>query len=289
MIKRSKRFGMMTILLFILFVFTGCASKFDVSGYTDTYWSTDGIDYTTGGYVLEIYIPEENSEIAVLDFGMYGAYPNDSVAIISQEVKLSDITSNKIALAFDEDGWGHCGEITFTLNETEILFEISDVELNESGFDGGWGLYNTSGVLVNNPFAYDNLYYEPDLSTASGILASLGMTEEEFKASCAAISYPYDVDYKYSELIKNPNNYVGSFFYDKMFKVHKEIGITGDGYRCYLYDAPYCHAIAIDYRDDVYSPTITGGFEGFYMIFEGLQNLEGTDYAIFDLIAIDEE
>ena len=68
-------------------------------------------------------------------------------------------------------------------------------------------------------------------------------------------------------------------------------GLSSDGYTIYYYYPMFNfenYIILFDMRDDINSPTIKQGDSIYaYMIFEGVQTLDGIDYACFDLISVD--
>ena len=212
---------------------------FDISKYvsTVTYWATKGMDWVYGGYALGIYISETSPDNAYFEFSYLQGAPSSRNAVASAEIPLSEITSNEVTFSFENDGWGHSGKVQLIFSDDTISFTVIDVAYTDPSCPEMWGFYDTNGTLVSNPTIYDDLYYteeeynaifgepeqtpqEPvyDTSKASGILASLGMTEQEFKDSCIPLdtgsinskttAYYIDCD----ELLRYPNNYVGQHF-----------------------------------------------------------------------------
>lgn len=231
--------------------------SFDISKYvsTVTYWAAEGTDWVYGGYTLGIYISETSPDNAYFEFSYLQGAPSSRNAVASAEIPLSEITSNEVTFSFENDGWGHSGNITLVFEDDAILFAVSDVAYTDPSCPEMWGFYDVSGRLVSNPTIYNDLYYTEeeynalfgeqeqtpqkpayDTSKASGILASLGMTEQDFKDSCIPLDMggidskttAYYIEYK--ELLRYPNNYIGTHFY---------IGTNLHDY----FPCPYCDGI----------------------------------------------
>lgn len=212
---------------------------FDISKYVSavTYWATEGMDWVYGGYALGIYINETSPDRAYFEFSYLQGAPSSRNAVAAMEIPLSEINSNEVTYSFENDGWGHSGNVTLTFEEDTILFAVSDVAYTDPTCPEMWGFYDVSGKLISNPTIYNDLYYteeeynalfgepeqtpqEPvyDTSKASGILASLGMTEHEFRDSCIPLDAG-SIDAKTTafyidceDLLRYPNNYVGQHF-----------------------------------------------------------------------------
>ena len=152
--------------------------------------------------------------------------------------------------------------------------------------------YLTVNVTVNN-------HVSVDTSTASGILASMGMTEEQFRAYCQPLKR--DIASSTSTIICDlrdyPANYVGEC-YRFVTTSGNQLGIeistkgqSSDGYITYI-SIPnedwQGYILLFDMRDDTYSPTISIGDEIYpYMIFTGVQTINGIDFVCFWLISVD--
>lgn len=219
---------------------TGAEQKiFDISRYisTVTYWATEGMDWICGGYALGIYISESSPDKVYFEFSHLQSAPDSRNAVAATEIPLSEIDSNEIVYSFENDGWGHSGKVTLTFEDDSIMFAVNDVMYTDTSSPEVWGFYNESGRLVSNPTIYDDLYYteeeynalfgereyiqqEPiyDTSKASGILASLGMTEQEFRDSCLPLDAG-SIDAKTTafyidceDLLRYPDNYIGQHF-----------------------------------------------------------------------------
>lgn len=215
-------------------------TSFDLSNYVSevTYWATESTNWVYGGYALGIYIGEEFGDSACFELSFIQAAPASRVAVAYAEVPLSEITGNEITFVFENDGWGHSGNVKLVFLENSVEFAVSNVAYTDPSCPEMWGFCDVTGCLINNPYVYDDLTYtqeeydmlfgddttsEPtyDTSKASGILASLGMTEQEFKDSCIPL---IDTD-SYTnrgvtatnyaaidDLMHYPTNYTGQSF-----------------------------------------------------------------------------
>lgn len=205
-------------------------TKYDVNV---TYWATENTCYVYGGYILEIVTGGEYGENAHLRLTCIQMAPASREAEASAEIPLSEITDNKVSFSFENDGWGHSGNVTLVFLEDSIMFAVENVEYTDSSYPETWGLYENTGTLISRPTLYidyfdsqedydyeDSEEQEPvyDTSKASGILASLGLTEQEFKDSCIPLdtgsinskTTAYYVDCE--ALLRYPNDYVGQHF-----------------------------------------------------------------------------
>lgn len=136
-------------------------------------------------------------------------------------------------------------------------------------------------------------------TTASGILANLGMTEAEFRASCQPLKMDLssNTNIVTSDLREYPNQYIGYHF--KFVTTLNNVmsidinrkGVSDDGYTTY-YRFPnqdwQGYLLFFDMRDNIYSPTISVGDDIIpYVIFNGVQTINGIDYITFLLISVD--
>lgn len=204
---------------------------FDIASYNGT-WATDDIGWVYGGLVLDISVLEND---VLFDLTNYGPAPFSRTAFASADVLPSEITENSITFHFDEDGWGNSGTVVLTFLENQVCVAVQNLTADPNAM---WGFYEGEYYLSPNSTAYDTLYYEMDdyyamfpefapqpeptptydTSKASGILASKGMTEQEFKDSCIPLNTgsidkkttAYYIDCE--ELLRYPNNYVGQHF-----------------------------------------------------------------------------
>lgn len=205
---------------------------FDIASYNGT-WATDDIGWVYGGLVLDISVLEND---VLFDLTNYGSAPFSRIASTSADVLPSEITENSITFHFDEDGWGNSGTVVLTFLENQVCVEVQNLTADPNAM---WGFYEGEYFLSPNSTAYDTLYYEMDdyyamfpefapqpeptptydTSRASGILASKGMTEQDFKNSCIPLSRNGAVDKKTTayyvdedDLLRYPNNYIGQHF-----------------------------------------------------------------------------
>jgi len=276
--------------------------EFDYSLY-EGLWEVDYSSYKELEHSDYIYldITANNPEMLRLQF------ENEYNLILDEVLLVSEIKNNKATIPF-VDTWGVSGKFIVTFNEDSIECEIKDVVASEDGFDtqeASYTLYKSDYDYENENVYEDDYEYEDlgdpvyDTSKASGILAQLGMTEEEFKNSCFNINNyntnkQYDITY--DDLLKYPNDYIGMAITDfhpgdNFIIATIEIdnkNVSTDGY-IYYTDSSYSgDKLIFDYRDDVYYPTLSvNEFIVPYMIFSGVQTINGTDYLCFQLIAVD--
>lgn len=289
---------------------TQSVQSFDITKFIkeSSCWATENISQAEGGCILDIKI-NKSSDKATFNLSFIQSAPSSRVAETTMKIKLSDITSNIVKLVFDEDGWGHSGKVQLTFNDKKVQYVISGVKFQGNNPDDDiYGIRNGKGVLISNPNAHDDISYsdeddyedyedEPeetyDMSKASGILASLGMTEKEFRKSCINLT---GSDLDFDDLLEYPKNYIGNhltYFYSNGYWGHIDVdekGVTTDEYVYYIDDFSGTNLLIYDLRDDVYSPTISEEDDIIpYMIFNGIQTINGTDYLCFDLISVDKD
>lgn len=191
--------------------------------------------------------------------------------------------------------------ITLQLSETaEMNSDYYEEESSQEEYDPTYD---------NESYNQEYLYQEPvsNTYTASTILANLGMTEQEFRDSCQplALSGVYKEMLTATALKEYPSMYVGQHFFFSTDWHDSDIpgyhtpasmvvdwkSMSNDGYTTY-HNFPTNHSfeyiLLFDCRDDIYSPTISEG-EGIYayMIFLGVQTINGTDHVCFQLISAD--
>lgn len=289
---------------------------FDLSKWAEiTYWSSTNIDWVYGGYVLEIYAGETFGNYAYFSLSCIQAAPTSRTAIADAEIALSEITSNEITFAFENDGWGHSGKVTLVLMDEAIMFTVSDVAYTDPSRPEMWGLYDNVGVLTANPDVYDDLYYTQDeyemlyaenetdintspeyvydTSSASGILTSMGISEQEFRVLCSPMQNQYQTGYgivaEYNddlvEAMRNyPADYAEGFFKIPVFVVESGF-VSADGYLCYS-GGPNIRVY--DYRDNNDPVVSIEDKIGIYAVFKGLQtDNSGTVYLCFWLISLE--
>lgn len=155
--------------------------------------------------------------------------------------------------------------------------------------------YLTVNVTVSNHVTIDT-------STASGILASMGLTEAEFRILCQRlftsniqIGTTNGNEVYFSDLFEYPNMYINQIFaIDNLSGYDCECtykGTSDDGYPYYectdYYDG---NAVIYDFRDDPYFPNIQKG-DAFtpYVIFKGIRTRNGIDWLVFWMISVDKQ
>ena len=303
------------LVLSLVLCFVGCNNNQKENNLID--YSTYAGSWIAEGCSMDITL--NNSE--VLNISYY--YPNHDgtrIASIDQSVLVSSIENNTTTLAF-QDSWGTTGISVITFKEDTIQYEIKD-----SVRGGDWavedGVYNFVRDETSEEDVIEETYIEEtpqyDVSKASGILASLGMTEQEFRNSCMFLTQDIDEERKkeyphisLKELKAYPNNYIGQHFvtvpdiYDlvDIYLGEEEIkalpvlekATTSDGLPYYKTTIDYSSGywglrtedkqlIVIDIRDDTLSPNISGGnYIVPYMIFMGIQN----DMPCFRMVSVD--
>ncbi len=333
---KNFRYALLTMI--VLFLLSGCGagdkslddssvSNMSTAATYDQYtgtWAQEEIGWLNGGVILDISVEADILQVAYMELT---AAPISDQAEIDVSIPISNIQGNSVEASFENDGWDNTGTIHITFDDDQILCKISDVHYVGENWDALWGATETTSVLVRMDNAHDLIEYdlddyyemfpeenpdnwndgsstaEPthsgDLSKASGILASLGMTENEFKSSCTplqkavkaggALIYLWD-----SELLNPirdyPGQYMGNFYNFSYFEV-EEKGSTTDGYLYYLQSTGDGPIQIFDFRDDTYSPTISeGDIISAYVIFGGSQlNGLGQDVLCFNLISCDKQ
>jgi len=286
-----------------------------------------------GGYILIITIDEEQDK-AIFDLNCTQGAPYSRVALVYMETKLSEIIDNEVDLSFDEDGWGNSGKLKLIFSGDSIFFSISDVTYNYDDM-AVWGLSDTTGKLISNPDALSSLDYTPeewnelfppeteaetgptyDTDTTSGVLAQLGLTEQEFRDSCIPLQYIEDKYYSSPTKVKiGETNYeffdkgktlldmrtYSVDFEDQKYKIASNVSYKSivEGmpiYDCTLdyyidyYTKGSIPIVLFDIRDDTRYPLISEG-DGivYYCIFIGCFTYDdGEDYLAFDLISLEQ-
>ena len=181
------------LLCAVILVGCGKGKSFDITEYLDTGWATTDIspqyyELYLASYMLEGY--DGTDTFVDLTFRYYQNTGDYNVAEVFSTFDSAEFTSNALTFDFFDDGWGHSGKITLTFNKDSIDVSISDLQ---GGFGGEWGLAEDRVTLYKNPDVTNDPisggseeFY--DTSKASGILASIGMTEQEFRAVCTYIN-----------------------------------------------------------------------------------------------------
>lgn len=313
-----KLYRLIAIILIVATIMSGCSKKEEVNednkfilDYVGT-WSEGEIYWYYGGYILDISLIEDGVKFEVT---YQQAAPDSRVAYFEKNVKFSEITSNVIRLDFENDGWDNAG--TMYLNFTEymegyqgIYFKIVNTKYVGDSLPV-WGIsdtleteYEDDYLFYRNEDAHEMMeytmeeYYEtyefyegesytPDVPVASEIFANWGVTEQRFRDDCLNITSG-DRDncgINVYDIIEYPNEYVDGYFKHTLFHIDEK-GVTDDGYTYY---ADYSNKMLIyDLRDDIYNPTLSvGNYITTYMCYLGVMTADGTDYACFDMLAVD--
>ena len=284
-------------------------TQIDWHSYVGT-WGESEISGITGGMYLDFAVLEgDEGEYAEIYLSLVQAAPASRSSEVYCNFLLKEMTGNSYSAEF-EDSWGNSGELMLTFNEDTIECVIKDNMKPDSS--AMWGMYPGTYTLFRNEYIYELLdydmdeyyemfpdeapegYWEPvyDTSKASGILASLGVTEDEFRANCTPLQRedisPGATLFRYdSDLIDNmmeyPTEYEGRWYQFLKFRVEEKI-MEADG-PCYVRGS---HIIC-DLRDDVYAPTISENDDiTAYVIFAGVQTDDyGKDYLVFALLSCD--
>ena len=116
------------------------------------------------------------------------------MAEIKETIKLSDIKDNVVQIDYKDDGWGNSGNFLITFDNDTIVCKFDDIVEDKLA---NWGFFEDTITMIKDDEAHKKMEYTPeeyeelypsqptyDMSKASGILASKGMTEDEFRASC---------------------------------------------------------------------------------------------------------
>lgn len=293
------------------------SQAFDVAPYLGL-WSEPDLGWQLGGYTMEL---TSNGESLTIAIRLTGPAPYSLVTDIYSEISLHELLSNSLRISVSDDGWGNAGTIELLFAEDSIYCQISDVK-SIDGFETMFGLQNCCFTFFRNDLAYTALYYteemyysafpenvpsEPivpqpvvDTSKASGLLASMGLTEEAFRAGCQKlfsdnfqIGKPDGTEARYTELVSYPGNYIDKHFVidnisSEDFTISYK-GMSSDGYPYYEDLGGYENsAVIYDFRDDPYSPNfVTGDVMRPYVIFKGIRTVNGNDWLVFWMLSVD--
>ena len=313
-IKMKKRVLALLVALAMLFsMLTGCGKKIDLSVY-DGVWAEEDLSYENGGFIMTVTTDDDVTTL-FCEYADEGS--GTTSGGVSKEITSKDIRKNVVTIEGVEDDWGNVVDMKITFNEDAVVCEVTEIEEGDAipvFYKGTYTLVRNEEalqILSETPWEEtmgvkaDDYAEEPvqptyDTSKASGILASLGMTENEFRVSCkrlfsakSQIGTPKGDEVWYSDLVKYPNNYLNNHFvidnlsgYD--FQCDYK-GISDDGYTHYEdVDSYNYDAIIYDFRDDVYSPNFTSGsYFRPYVIFKGLHTINGDDWLVFWMISVD--
>jgi hypothetical protein len=288
----------------------------DYEKYAGT-WAQEGSNWLAGGITLDVSVDADTISVAYTEIT---AAPISMEAEVDVSFPIADIKDNAISVDFENDGWGNGGTLGITFLDGEILCDVSNVYYVDDDGYSVWEITTQSTALTEMENAHELMYYTmddyyemfpeenpenqqdaPNTSTASGILAVLGVTEEEFRANCQPLEPSYAVKQNkltLRQLREYPSDYIGQWFYTSTGSDNyqpSKIGVSSkgtssDGYVTYVSERSSVgeYMLLYDYRDDVYSPTISKNDSIYpYMIFTGVQTINGIDYICFYLISVD--
>lgn len=263
------------------------------------FWSNQDFGTEMIGKILEVTINDEAITFTYTEEDLL----NGTTASFSNTMDISEASDCEVSFDFVDD-WNNSGTISLMFDCLEVQCSIANLTYNSSS----WGVSEGSFVFDGQFSSLEDLYSyhntgpadgtqdEYDLSCTSGVLAYLGETEQEFRENCFSLKCTSLASVEGTtpeELREYPNNYMGYCFFTNTgahnsVKV-EEKDIANDDSPCYLADLCYeDYAIIIDIRDDVYSPTISvGDYISCYMIFQGIQTIDGTDFLVFHLVSMD--
>lgn len=305
MMKNYVRSLSALLLCIVLLVGCGKSKSFDITEYLDAGWATKDLSPQYYELYLATYMLEgtDGTDTFVdLTFCYYQNAGNYNVAEIFATFDSAEFTSNVFTFNFADDGWGNSGEITLTFNKDNIDVAISNLQSN---FGGEWGFTEDNITLYKNADMADGQTSPSgggqnyDTSTASGILASMGMTEQEFKDSCLPLEQVHTTSFEdqaailAGDILDNPSQYYGlAFKPDNRYGVDwckvDAKGMSDDGYIFYE-DSNGPNYLIFDFRDDPYAPTLSEG-ELFvpYMIFTDFRTDSwGDDWLVFWMLSMD--
>ncbi len=294
---------------------------FDITPYFGT-WATSGSCYEYGGTILTV--SSANGDLC-FDLSHVQGAPGCRVVSLQASLPLENVQVSSFTWTINDDGWGNTAEIFLDFYDGTISLDIYNV-MPMSDLPYAWGLSNASYLLMRDDDVYEamegtcedvieegfnarpddfQIEEQHDMSKASGILASLGMSEEEFRANCTPLS-PYKwIDNEIlvlTSLREYPAQYIGQSFYTtskynvdlttgERIPLYLEVwskGTSSDGYTFYEIHTEDEYLLLFDLRDDIYAPTISKGDNIYpYMIFNEMQTISGIDYLCFSLISVD--
>lgn len=268
-------------------------------------WASGDVGWIGGGQILDITV---SGNTMTATFEHIASAPTSQLAEVSVSVPLSSISNGTVSTTFDNDNWGHSGTIALTFTQSGIVCDIKDVEGGEPYLT--WGVSEATYLLIRDSGAHEKMIYDMDVyyemfpedspqqtptsnsTTASGILADLGMRSiEDFKFDCTPLNI---MDLR--TIREHPGDYTNRHFTMSYLVQVTDKGTTADGYTAYeivqensaLLENYIPPMLLFDYRDDVYSPTISvGDYITPYMIFTGMQTIDGIDILGFALVTAD--
>jgi hypothetical protein len=285
---------------------------FDLSPFAGI-WSEEGFGWLYGGMMLEISPQNEHFSITIY---YYQGAPTSRRADVCIEITDSDIIDGTFSASF-EDSWCNTGTMTIQFESDRIVCQITNMNNSE---DAMWGMSDGWFSLYPNQNAFESLNYtmeeyyaefpeydsgnqEPTYTTskASDILAGMGISEEDFRLHCQPLKR--DIASNDSLIINDLRDYPAMYtnelftFVDTLNKPLSvrvsAKGVSSDGYTTYIIypnQEWQGNILLFDMRDDIYYPTISIGDHIYpYMIYTGIQTINGYDYVCFLLISVDKK
>ena len=263
------------------------------------FWSNQDFGTEMIGKILEVTINDDVITFTYTEKDLL----NGTTATFGKTMDISEASDCEVSFDFVDD-WNNSGTISLVFDCLEIQCSISNLTYNSSswGVSEGSFIFDGQFSTLEDLYSYhnagsdDGTQEEYDLSHTSGILAYLGITEQEFRDGCEPImatAIGKQVGVFPKDIMDYPANYEGYHFYtyDGINNTIDiiEKGMSTDNYPYYVADILYDdYALIFDYRDDVYAPTISEGDRiSPYMIFQGVQTIDGTDFLAFWLISAD--
>lgn len=231
--------------------------------------------------------------------------PNGLLTVSEKSIYMQDSAVLYVSISY-------IGSVSWSCDSSIISMQWGEWETSNTLPLYITGLQNGNAVLRISDTDYPNDYIEVnvcvsglstvDTSKASGILASLGMTEDEFRASCqrllssnVQLAQTTGTELYYSDVVKYPNNYMDKHFViDNVSEYSYDFlcsykGTSDDGY-LYYEDTDYYdyNAVIYDFRDDPYSPNIVQDDDFTpYVIFKGVRTISGEEWLVFWMISVD--
>lgn len=324
---RNNLLGILTLVVLLMAAGCGENSSADLERFTGT-WAQEDYGWINGGVAMDI-TEGEGTLTAVCTANNPAPYGGGQAFTVT--FSASDLVDDFVSVDFTgEDHGGYTGTLELQFMGERLYCEIKDLSYMDEDLATMTCFYSGTFTMVRMDDAhermectdeeyeawyretypeffddeYDSGYEEAvpsnDQTKASGILAEMGMTEEEFKEACQPLCCTGSSQYfNVEELRRYPSDYVGGMYYFTFNNAIassygppnavevKEKGMSTDGYTTYILGT---NCLVFDLRDDIYYPTISVGNKVIcYVIFTGVQTCNGIDFACFNLIATGEQ
>ncbi len=305
---RKRVLALLVASAMLFSMLAGCGNKVDLSAY-DGIWAEEDLNYENGGFIMTV---TTDDDVATLFCEYADEDSGTTSGGVSKEITSKDIQKNVVTIEDAEDDWGNVVDMNITFNEDTIVCEVTGIKDGDAipvFYKGTYTLVRNEDalqILSETPWEEamgvkaDDYSEEPvyDTSKASGILASLGMTEEQFKASCIPMQKKEEAPNatiwwndteKLNSMLDYPADYMNGFCYFARVDVEDK-SMSTDGYPCYTqYGSSVPNMRFYDFRDKVNYPTISNGDNiATYAIYRGIQTTDGgNDYLCFHLISVE--